>query len=98
MARVDARISDAIGEVAIIGGVSVPGHFTEGYREIELADGSATGVHRTFDCRYTAEVAALGEGDMVEVPDHGTFRFLQRIPDRGDQSGWVHLVLGSNQP
>ena len=95
MPEIDAAIFAAIGEGAVIRGQQVPGIFNERYREIPLPDGSVMGLNRTFDTQVTAAVLALEDQELVTIPGRGNYRFLQRIPERGDESGRVTLVLGS---
>lgn len=94
MPEIDAAIFAAIGEVAVIAGQNVPGIFNDRYREIPLPDGSVQGVHRTFDTQMSTVVGGLEENGPVQIGAR-TFRLLQRIPDQGDESGRVTLVLGT---
>lgn len=94
MPTIDAAIFAAIGEVAVVSGQNVPGIFTDRYREIPLPDGAVAGVHRTFDTQISDLILGLAENAPVQIGSK-TFRMLQRLPDKGDESGRVTLVLGT---
>jgi hypothetical protein len=96
---IDASIYDAIGEVMLVGVVSVPGVFHKDYAEKTLADGTViAGLAIYFHCQLNDTVAALNEGDAVTVQVGSTstaYRFLRRYPNDGDETGRVTLELGT---
>jgi hypothetical protein len=91
----DAVIFEAIGEVLRIGTTDVPGIFFNEHRDVSFAEGGVMGLEISFDCTISDAVSALEENEEVEIVEHGTFIFLRRIPDAGDESGLVTLELGS---
>ena len=93
MPEIDAEIFDAIGETLSIGTDDHKGMFYNRHREVEFADGSFAALDISFDCQITADILALAEGDEVTV-EGDEYRFVRRIPDRGDESGLVTIELG----
>jgi hypothetical protein len=99
MRSIDAKIFARIGEVLLIGSTRVPGIFSNKYHEIQLPSDTIVGLDVSFDCQYTYLIGQLKENDEVKVfADKtllGTFRFIRRIPSKGDETGKVILELGS---
>jgi hypothetical protein len=83
-----------LGETAVIADVEHKGRFFNRYRIIELRDGSIAALDISFDCQVTAQVLALTEGDNVTI-DATDYRFIKRLPDRGDESGKCTIELGT---
>ena len=100
MKAIDAKIFAAIGETLRVGSERIPGIFNNRYHEIQLPDDTIVGLNITFDCQYSPVIEQLVDGDTVEVLGDrdvslGIFRFVRRIPPKGDESGKVILELGS---
>jgi len=99
----DAEIFDEIGEVLVVGSIEIPGIFFRRPREVAISDdGQFVGVELSFDCQHNATVAALTRGDEVTVLARdddgeeevlGTYRFIRRLPNDGDESGLVVIEL-----
>lgn len=96
MRTIREEVFHEIGEVLLIGTVQVKGKFYDRPFDVPLADASVLAIQISFHCQYVeATVGALEEGDEVAIEGAGTYRFLRRIPDRGDESGRVVLELGT---
>lgn len=99
MDPVDRRIlgSRVVRDVLVVGTENIQGAFWSTAREIGFSEGAVETVALSFDCRHSALLDDLEEGDTVEVVDRGTYRFIRQTPEGGDESGLVTLVLGEVQ-
>jgi GrpB-like predicted nucleotidyltransferase (UPF0157 family) len=100
MKTVDAKIYAAIGELAHIGSTNVPGIFSKKYLEVQLENGTVAGLAISFSCQYDDVVAALTAGTNIDVLNQdgvvmGTYKFIRHVPPGGEESGRVHLELGT---
>jgi hypothetical protein len=95
MRDIRREIFEDIGEVMVIGSSQIPGKFFRRSRELEFDDGSVATLALSFDCQHTPILEKLEEGVTVQIKGHGYFRFLRSLPPGGDESGLVHVELGT---
>lgn len=103
MPEIDALIFDKIGEVGVFGEHEAVGVFSNKYREIEYSNGTIVGLDISFDCQWQSWMADLTEGDAVTIQYPGSdkasesYRFIRRVPVKGDESGLTVMELGTVQ-
>lgn len=96
MERVDARLdaSPISDDLILPSGDIIRGRFFLGHREIELRDGSIAALEISFSGPATSEVLRLVENELVRYRGVA-YRFVRRLPNRGDETGRVVLELGT---
>ena len=92
MPAIRERVWLLIGDLATIGTSEVRGKFFRKYREVQLPDGTISGLDLSFDCNVSVDILALTKDEEITV-DGTVYRFLRHVPPGGDESGLVTLEL-----
>jgi hypothetical protein len=92
MPEIREMVFGIIGDRAAIGSEEIKGKFFRRYREIQLPDGSVSGLEISFDCQVSDTVLALEEGDTITIKET-QYKFRRHVPIGGDETGLCTLEL-----